>query len=95
MKEYAFVDLHIHTVHSYEDGADLKVEELLDILSAMAEKEDKDICFSITDHENILGCIEAYNLIKSNPQKYSKLKFIPGIECNTSLKDLELNSEGH
>ena len=95
MKEYAFVDLHIHTVHSYEDGADLKVEELLDILSAMAEKEDKEICFSITDHENILGCIEAYNLIKSNPQKYSRLKFIPGIECNTSLKDLELNSEGH
>ncbi len=94
MKRYAFIDLHIHTVHSYEDGVDITVQRLLDTLNAMAEKEDNDICFSITDHESILGCIEADKILKSDPIRYRRLKFIPGIELNASLKSVGLNSLG-
>ena len=95
MKSYAFVDLHIHTVHSYEDGVDITVQKLLDMLNAMAEKENKNICFSITDHESILGCIEAAKLLKCRPDEYKRLHFIPGIELNASLKSVGLNESGH
>ncbi len=94
MKRYAFIDLHIHTVHSYEDGVDITVQRLLDTLNAMAEKENKDVCFSITDHESILGCIEADKILRSDPIRYKRLKFIPGIELNASLKSVGLNSLG-
>ncbi len=94
MKRYAFIDLHIHTVHSYEDGVDITVQRLLDTLNAMAEKENKDVCFSITDHESILGCIEAAKILKSDPIRYRRLKFIPGIELNASLKSVGLNEKG-
>lgn len=94
MKEYAFIDLHIHTEHSHEDGCDITVEQLLDTLQAMAEKKGGDVCFSITDHENMLGCLQADELLKKYPEKYNRLKFIPGMELNTSLKSLGLNHEG-
>ena len=94
MKSYVFVDLHIHTAYSHEDGCDISVEQLLDSLQAKAEKEEGEVCFSITDHESILGCIEANELLTKYPEKYNRLTFIPGIECNTSLKSLGLNSEG-
>ena len=93
MKRYAFIDLHIHTKYSNEDGCDISVRELLDTLQAMAEKENGDVCFSITDHNSIQGCIEAYNILKAEPQKYSRLTFIPGIELNTSLKALGVTEE--
>ncbi|MBO5884418.1 MAG: hypothetical protein J6Q51_01335 [Clostridia bacterium] len=94
MKEFAFIDLHIHTEHSHEDGCDITVEQLLDTLQAMAEKKGGDVCFSITDHENMLGCLQADELLKKYPEKYNRLKFIPGMELNTSLKSLGLNDEG-
>ena len=94
MKRYAFIDLHIHTVHSYGDGVDITVQKLLDTLNAMAEKENKDVCFSITDHESILGCVEAVKILKSDPERYKHLKFIPGIELNASLKSVGLNANG-
>ena len=94
MKEFAFIDLHIHTEHSHEDGCDITVEQLMDTLQAMAEKKGGDVCFSITDHENMLGCLQADELLKKYPEKYNRLKFIPGMELNTSLKSLGLNDEG-
>ena len=94
MKEFAFIDLHIHTKYSFEHGCDLEVEELLDILAAIAEKENKDIAFSISDHESVLGAIKASELIAQNPEKYKRLYFIPGIEINTSLKSVEINENG-
>lgn len=95
MKEYAFIDLHIHTEYSNEYGCDLKVQDLLDTLQAKAEKENKDICFSITDHDSMLGCLKANTLLKQNPTKYNRLKFIPGIELNASLKNVQLDKDGH
>lgn len=92
MRKFAFIDMHIHTVYSDEIGCDTKIIDLLDRLNAMAEKEGGDVCFSITDHESILGCIEAAKLIKENKQKYKHLVFIPGIECNASLKEIEINN---
>ena len=94
MKEYIFIDLHIHTEFSNEDGCDLKVEKLLDTLQAMAEHKNGDICFSITDHESILGAIKANKILKANPEKYNRLTFIPGIELNASLKNVALNKNG-
>ena len=94
MREYAFIDLHIHTEYSRKEAVRETVLGLLDRLEAMAEKAGKPVVFSITDHESILGCIEAYELIKNNPEKYKMLIFIPGIELSTSLKSLGLEEDG-
>ncbi len=94
MKEYVFIDLHIHTEYSNEDGCDLKVKKLLDTLQATAEHKNGEICFSITDHESILGAIEADKILRDNPEKYNRLTFIPGIELNASLKSVALNESG-
>ncbi len=94
MKEYAFIDLHIHTEHSRKEDVRTTVKDLLDRLEAEAESVYKPVAFSITDHESILGCIEAHELIKNNPQKYHMLKLIPGIEFSTSLKSLGTEIDG-
>ena len=75
MKEYGFIDLHIHTTYSRKEPVLQTVPDLLDKFEAMAERLDKPIVFSITDHESILGCIEADELLRKYPEKYKMLKF--------------------
>ena len=94
MEEFAFIDMHIHTEYSKKEPVRQTVKDLLDKLQAMAEEYNKPVAFSITDHESILGCKEADELLKANPEKYNLLKFIPGIEFSTSLKKLGLDDEG-
>ena len=94
MEEFAFIDMHIHTEYSRKEPVRQTVKDLLDKLQAMAEKEGKPVAFSISDHESILGCKEATELIKANPEKYNLLKFIPGIEFSTSLKRLGVDKDG-
>ena len=93
MEEYAFIDMHIHTEHSRKEPVRQTVKDLLEKLEVMAEEKGKPIAFSITDHESVLGCVEADQLLRANPEKYKMLRFIPGVEFSTSLKCLGVDEE--
>ena len=94
-RNYLYVDMHIHTEYSKNEEVDVEVEDLLDTAQAQAERSNKRVCIAITDHESMLGCVEAMKLIKENPEKYNRIDFIPGIEINVSLKKIGLDEDGH
>ncbi|MBQ3494659.1 MAG: hypothetical protein IJA69_04520 [Clostridia bacterium] len=151
MKKYAFIDMHIHSIFSNEEGCEQTPEKILDKALEVIEREAKieyemithwafmpevdlykrvssyyrleteeehallkqcfegeDIgviaknitehftraCISITDHNSVLGSVEAMKLIESNPEKYANIDFIPGIEFNASLKAMGTNEQG-
>ena len=81
-------NFHIHTQNS--DGA-LTVEKLLNDSAKYAdkyfEKNKKPFFIAITDHDSVQGCIEAVNIIKSDPEKYKNLKLVLGIENTTKIKN--------
>ena len=58
MKNYSFIDMHIHTAYSNEDLCDLTIEQLLTMAQKRAEKIGKDCVISIADHNSILGVQE-------------------------------------
>src|SRR3989338_6710800 len=68
-KGFSFVDMHMHT--EYSDSR-TKVRDLLN------KAEKKQLGFSITDHNEIGGCIAAEKIVNKN-----KTIFIPGIEITT------------
>ncbi|MGD9581084.1 MAG: PHP domain-containing protein, partial [Vampirovibrionia bacterium] len=71
-------NFHIHTDES--DGM-VTVEELLDQAVSYADKmKNPPFYFSITNHDLFEDNIKALELISQNPTKYSKIRFIPGIE---------------
>lgn len=85
-------DTHIHTINSNEGNYKQTVQELLDNVQRFATKLNTTAVISITDHQSILGCAEADKILKENPNVYSNIKFISGIEINTDLS--ELNQDG-
>lgn len=86
-ENYAFIDLHMHTKHSHEDGCDITVEELLE--SCLKKiKNDQKCCISITDHNSINGVRKARTIIEKNPEKYKNINLINGVEFTTDLCEL-------
>ena len=151
MKKYCFIDMHMHSVFSNEEGCVQTPKEILEqVLDIIKEQREKDIdvlkkiifenqnaydiivekygldsddekaylksvlsgndveqmaklvaekfvraCISITDHNSILGSVNAIQEIKSNPSKYACIDFIAGVEFNAGLKDLGVNEQGN
>lgn len=90
-------NLHIHSTAS--DGK-LSPLEILNQAVECSKKlpSDEKFIFSLTDHDSISGVLEIADEITKNPDKYSKLKFIPGVELsvkhhnpNLSKKPVELD----
>lgn len=79
------INLHIHT--KYSDG-NFEIAELLDHAVEYANKRrilgHKDpFILAITDHDTLEGSQNAVKLIAQNPEKYSNIRFVPGIELNS------------
>ena len=95
-----FVDLHNHTNDSYGEELnqmDLTPEELLESAYEYTSKTNSPVTFAITDHNSIEGVQKVDLLLKSNPKKYDKIKFISGCEFTCSAGSLgEIkNDENH
>lgn len=90
-------NLHIHSTCS--DGKLTPLEILNQALECSKKLPDKEkFIFSLTDHDSISGVQQITSEIAKNPDKYSKLKFIPGVELSTkhhnpnlSIKPVELD----
>ncbi len=80
-------NFHIHTLFS--DGS-ISVEDVLNQAQDYAQKlpENQYMYIAITDHNTVLGAQEIIKtLLKNPPDKYSKIKIIPGIEIYTNFKN--------
>lgn len=90
MKDYSFIDMHIHTAYSDEELCDMSIKELLDMAQKRAAKIGKDCVISIADHNTILGVKEARKILNSQEgqSKYPNVKLINGIEFTTDLVEL-------
>lgn len=90
MKNYSFIDMHIHTDYSNEELCDLTIEQLLTMAQKRAQKIGKDCVISIADHNSILGVKEAKKILNSPEGKvnYPNVKLINGIEFTTDLIEL-------
>ena len=151
MKKYCFIDMHMHSVFSNEEGCVQTPKEILEqVLDIIKEEREKDIdvlkkiifenqnayeiivekygldsddekqylksvllgndvehmakmiaekfvkaCISITDHNSILGSVNAIEEIKKNPKRYECIDFVAGVEFNAGLKDLGVNEQGN
>ncbi|MBE7074514.1 MAG: hypothetical protein E7376_00820 [Clostridiales bacterium] len=65
MKDYSFVDMHIHTEFSDEDMCDITIEQVLEKAQKRAEQTGKDCVISIADHNTILGAKKAQEIMKA------------------------------
>ncbi len=81
-------NFHIHSKCSDGKLSPIEILEQANAIASKLQKNEK-FCFAITDHDNIDGLIEVINAIKKNPKKYSKLRFIPGVEM--SVKHIDNN----
>lgn len=95
-----FVDLHNHTNDSYGEELNqmnLTPEELLESAYEYTLRTNSPATFAITDHNSIEGVQKVDLLLKSNPKKYDKIKFISGCEFTCSAGSLgEIkNDQGH
>ena len=90
MKDYSFIDMHIHTAYSDEELCDLSIEQLLEMAQNRAKKSGKDCVISIADHNSILGVKEARRILNSpeGMAKYPNVKLINGVEFTTDLIEL-------
>ncbi|MDR2943550.1 MAG: PHP domain-containing protein [Methanosarcinales archaeon] len=70
-------DFHIHSKYSRDCETPLK-----EILRAAAERNLNGI--AICDHDEIKGALKAFEIVKSNPEKYGGLHVITGTEVSTS-----------
>ena len=86
MKDYSFIDMHIHTEHSHEERCEITIEKVFEMAQEKAETFKKDSVISVVDHNSILGCIEAQMVAKSG--KYKNVKFINGVEFTTDLSEI-------
>lgn len=80
------IDLHSHS--NYSDGY-ASVPNLLEQAASYADKvfakTGKKFTFALTDHDRVGGVREALKIIKSNPDKYKNLNFIPAVELSFSF----------
>ena len=80
------IDLHLHS--NYSDGY-ASVPNLLEQAASYADKvfakTGKKFTFALTDHDRVGGVREALKIIKSNPDKYKNLNFIPAVELSFSF----------
>lgn len=86
-----FVDLHIHTDESYGDEMGkmhLSPEDLLESIYLYTDKNNCPATFSVTDHNSILAVEKIEMLMKANPTKYKRIKFISGCEFSCSAGSL-------
>jgi len=74
LHNFSAYDMHIHS--DFSDGR-RPVEEILEIAKR------KGIGISITDHNEIKGCLRAIRLAKTLNPKFN-IPIIPGIECTSS-----------
>jgi hypothetical protein len=75
-------DLHIHTVHSKENGCTMTVQEAID--AAVSQKLD---LVSITDH----NCCEAYTeAVAYVVEKGFTIGLVPGVEVSTGFNGVHL-----
>lgn len=97
MKDYSFVDMHIHTEYSDEELCDMTIEQLLAKAQAKAESWGKDCVIAISDHNTILGVKKARQILNSNEGKinYPNVKLINGIEFTTDLVEMTSYFEGN
>lgn len=89
MEDYSFIDMHIHTEYSDEELCDESPEHILEKVQKYAEKynkksgTNKKCLISFTDHNSVVACIKAKELLKSG--KYPNVDFITGCEFTTAL----------
>lgn len=90
MKNYSFIDMHIHTAYSDEELCDMSIPELLAMAQRRASKIGKDCVLAIADHNTILGVQEARRILDSaeGKAKYPNVKLINGIEFTTDLVEI-------
>ena len=86
------INAHIHSCKS--DGK-LSPIEILNQALECAQKlpEDEKFVFSLTDHDTIDGVLEIAEEISKDPQKYSKIEFIPGIELSVKHHNPKLSKK--
>lgn len=94
MKEYSFIDMHIHTKFSDEELCDMSIEQLLEKAEDYAITLGNDCVISISDHNTILGAKKAKQILVENPEKYPHVKLINGIEFTTDLTELKDHLDG-
>ena len=94
--KYSAIDLHQHSKYSYEaPKATLLVKDILQYYRQLGETKfervnvdgkevliNKKVAFSITDHDSSEGAYYAWKQINKEPEKYTNVDFIPGIELN-------------
>lgn len=83
------VNLHMHSTMS--DGQ-MTPLEILEQARKRAEQLpiSEKFTFSLTDHDSIEGVKIIAEEITKNPEKYSKLNFIPGLELSVKFKNKSL-----
>lgn len=86
------IDLHNHTNYSASNEDYMKLnlfpKDLLEETLNFSNKFNCPVTFSTTDHNNILGTKEIYNIINNNPEKYKKINYITGCEFSVSCVSL-------
>ena len=93
MADYSFIDLHTHTIHSHENMCTNSVSDVLNDAQRIAERSGKDCLVAITDHNSVLGVIEARSILSGG--KYDKVKLISGAEFTVSMGELNGIFGGH
>lgn len=86
MADYSMIDLHTHTEYSHEHLCDNSVAMVLQNAQNIAECAGKPALVAISDHNTILGCVEAQNLIRSG--KYPDVKVINGAEFTVDMREI-------
>lgn len=85
-------NLHMHTTNS--DGA-ATVKERLDLAQKFAETflQNGYVVIAITDHNTILGAKEVVKVLEENPNKYTRIKVVLGIEIFTEYRNSQIADE--
>lgn len=89
--QQGFIDLHNHTDYSFGWEMGLMHWSPLNYLEEArqyAEKFNKPVTFAITDHNNINANRKIMAEIAKNPEKYSKINYIPGCEYTVSCDSI-------
>ncbi len=85
--EYAVIDLHNHSKYSEEfPKTTFNEREILSFFEQIGKKQNKKVCFAVTDHDTALGAYLVYKELQKNRQKYPHVEFVPGMELNMSLE---------
>lgn len=85
-------NLHMHT--TFSDG-EATVKERLDLAQKFAETFLKSgyVVIAITDHNTVLGAKEVVKILEANPNKYSRVKVVLGIEIFTEYRNSKVIAE--